>query len=66
VVRSKEGIGDEALAARLERAGIGSQPLSEFHLEPGQAVHRGVLMGFAAWNEREADRAFRRLAALYR
>jgi GntR family transcriptional regulator/MocR family aminotransferase len=66
VVRSREEIGDEALAARLEQAGIGSQPLSEFHLEPDRAVHQGVLMGFAAWHEREADKAFRRLAALYR
>ncbi len=66
VVRSREEMSDEALAARLEQAGIGSQPLSEFHLEPEKTTRRGVLMGFAAWSETEAARAFERLAALYR
>jgi GntR family transcriptional regulator/MocR family aminotransferase len=66
VVTSAEPIADDALAAKLGEAGIQCQPLSELHLEPGKAVHRGVLMGFAAWAPDEADRAFRRLAALYR
>jgi GntR family transcriptional regulator/MocR family aminotransferase len=66
VVRSREEIGDEELARRLEAAGIGSQPLSEFHIEPERASHRGVLMGFAAWQESKAERAFKRLAELYR
>jgi len=56
---------DEALAAHLASAGIQSQALSQLHLTPGQAVHKGVLMGFAAWGQDEANRAFRRLATLY-
>ncbi len=65
VVTAVEQLSDEALAAKLEAAGIQSQTLSELHLEPGRALHRGVLMGFAAWNEAEAARAFRHLARLY-
>jgi GntR family transcriptional regulator/MocR family aminotransferase len=65
VVTAREAVADEALAARLGEAGIQSQPLSELHLAPAQAAHKGVLMGFAAWEAPEANRAFRRLAALY-
>jgi GntR family transcriptional regulator / MocR family aminotransferase len=66
VVTSTQPVADTALAAKLGQAGIQCQPLSELHFEPGEARHRGVLMGFAAWGEEEADRAFARLGALYR
>jgi GntR family transcriptional regulator/MocR family aminotransferase len=65
VVTSCEGLRDEAFAAMLKRAGVDGQPLSEFHLAPEGAVHRGVLMGFAAWDEDEAAKAFMRLEAVF-
>jgi GntR family transcriptional regulator/MocR family aminotransferase len=66
VVMSEDGLGDEALAARLEAAGIQAQPVSELHLEPERARHRGVLMGFAAWSDGEARRAFRAMEKVWR
>lgn len=60
------GEGDEqALVRKLGAAGIECQPLGALHLEPQKAVHRGVLMGFAAWGEAETRRAFDRLAAVF-
>ncbi|MGB0085416.1 MAG: PLP-dependent aminotransferase family protein [Rhodomicrobiaceae bacterium] len=61
VVRSRDGSGDAALIAQLTKAGIASQPLSEFHLDPQKATHHGALMGFAAWRESEAATALARL-----
>jgi GntR family transcriptional regulator/MocR family aminotransferase len=66
IVTSEEGLADAALARRLEAGGIQSQPVSELHLEPALARHRGVLMGFAAWSDAEAGRAFRAMEAIYR
>ncbi len=66
VVTADEPVSDDALAAKLWGAGIQCQALSELHLAPGEAIHKGVLMGFAAWGQDEAERAFARLAALYR
>ncbi len=66
VIRSRDGISDAALMQRLRSAGIGGQRLSDFHIEPANATHRGILMGFAAWDESETAKAFERLAALYR
>jgi GntR family transcriptional regulator/MocR family aminotransferase len=66
VVTAAQPVADTALAAKLGEASIQCQPLSELHLHPDKALHGGVLMGFAAWGEDEADRAFRRLGALYR
>jgi GntR family transcriptional regulator/MocR family aminotransferase len=65
VVTPAGPLSDEALAGKLAQAGIQCQPLSELHLAPDAARHKGVLMGFAAWGQDEADRAFRKLAALY-
>jgi GntR family transcriptional regulator/MocR family aminotransferase len=62
VVRSGEGLSEKRLAARLDKAGVAGQPLADFHLEPGKARHEGLLMGFAAWDGRQAGDAFRRLA----
>jgi GntR family transcriptional regulator / MocR family aminotransferase len=52
---------DRNLAALLSRAGIDCQPLRDFHLEPEKAVHRGVLMGFSAWSEDDAQRVLEKL-----
>ena len=65
VVTSRDGIGDEALASHLGAAGVQCQPLSDFRMLPEGGVHRGVLMGFAAWNEADAAKALAQLAALY-
>ncbi len=62
VVTSREDMPDEALADRLAGAQVYGQPLSAFHMMPDRADHRGILMGFAAWEEREAARAFARLS----
>jgi GntR family transcriptional regulator / MocR family aminotransferase len=56
VVSSEEALSDDALAVLLLRAGIDCHPLSDFHLAPAKALHRGVLMGFSAWSEEEAAR----------
>jgi GntR family transcriptional regulator/MocR family aminotransferase len=66
VVNSTEAVSDAALAEKLAAAGIQCQPLSQLHLAPADARHRGVLMGFAAWGEAEAARAFRALGGIYR
>src|SRR5262249_9021299 len=39
---------DEDLAKRLAGRGIDGQALSELHLDPSNATHRGLLMGFSA------------------
>jgi GntR family transcriptional regulator/MocR family aminotransferase len=62
VVVSNDGPSDAALAKQLARLGIDSQPLSGLHLDPGNATHRGILMGFSAWSE-ETARAY--LGRLY-
>lgn len=66
VVTSREGLDEKSLAALLARAEIFGQPLRDFHLLPEQATHGGLLMGFAAWGESGAERAFSRLHTLFR
>ncbi|WP_088342620.1 MULTISPECIES: PLP-dependent aminotransferase family protein [Rhodomicrobium] len=66
VVTSRDGMADAALAAHLAKADMQGQPLGDFHMVPKAAVHRGMLMGFAAWGEAEAAKAMARLARLYR
>jgi len=66
VVTSRDGMEDEALASHLGKAGVQCQPLSDFRMLSGAGSHRGVLMGFAAWNEADAAKALARLGALYR
>jgi GntR family transcriptional regulator / MocR family aminotransferase len=66
VVTSRDGMEDEALASHLGKAGVQCQPLSDFRMLPEAGRHRGVLMGFAAWNEAGAAKALARLGALYR
>jgi GntR family transcriptional regulator/MocR family aminotransferase len=63
VVTSEDRLEDNALAARLEAYQVFSQPLAAFHLQPANAIHRGVLMGFSAWDEPAAAKALARLAA---
>lgn len=61
VVSDAAGIDDRVLASRLSLIGIDSHPLHDFHLQPKKANHRGVLMGFSAWNEDDARRVLERL-----
>jgi GntR family transcriptional regulator/MocR family aminotransferase len=62
VVVSSDGTPDDDLAKRLARLGIDGQPLSELHLDPGNATHPGMLMGFSAWSEETARPYLERLA----
>ncbi len=64
VVSSLEGHDDAALLRYFGLAGIDGQPLSDFHLEPERASHRGLLMGFSAWPEAEMRRVLDSLAKL--
>jgi GntR family transcriptional regulator/MocR family aminotransferase len=66
VVSAREEIADTALAGILARANIFAHPLRDYHLRPDQAVHRGVLMGFAAWPEEKAKRVLESLAPHFR
>ena len=51
---------------KLHDAGVYSQPLTWFHIEPERATCHGLLMSFASWPERDTAEAFRRLAALFK
>ena len=55
---------DRQLSARLQEAGVVSRPLS------GMLYHKtgeqGLFLGFAAWNEKEIDRAARILGRIVR
>ena len=62
VVTSAEPMPDDVLSDKLAQVNVQCQPLSDFHLTPASAMHKGVLMGFAAWRQDDADRAFKRLA----
>jgi hypothetical protein len=55
---------DRPLSAQLFDAGIVARPLSSllFH-KPGE---QGLFLGFAAWNEKEIDRAARILGRIVR
>ncbi len=67
VVKPADGvIGEVALWRSLHEAGVASQPLSSFHLEPQRAAHCGLLMNFAAWPEGKAAKGFARLETLFR
>lgn len=67
VVTSGDGALTELeLWRRLHEAGIYSQPLSWFHIEPERATCRGLLMSFASWPEHEMAEAFRRLSTLFK
>jgi GntR family transcriptional regulator/MocR family aminotransferase len=65
VVTSRDGMEDEVLASFLAQAGVQCQPLSDFRMLPEIRAHRGVLMGFAAWNESEAAKSLAGLGTLY-
>jgi GntR family transcriptional regulator / MocR family aminotransferase len=62
VVVSSDGTPEEGLAKQLARLGIDGQALSELHLDPSNATHRGILMGFSAWSEETAKTYLERLA----
>jgi GntR family transcriptional regulator/MocR family aminotransferase len=64
VVVSNDGTPEEGLAKQLARLGIDGQPLSELHLDPSSATHRGMLMGFSAWSEETARPYLERLSKI--
>jgi len=61
VIRSMTGLEEGKLIAALGHAGIAGQPLAEFYIDPERARHQGILMGFAAWPEKQALEAFAKL-----
>jgi GntR family transcriptional regulator/MocR family aminotransferase len=64
VVVSGDAMPDGGLAKQLARLGIDGQPLSELHLDPGNATHRGMLMGFSAWSEEIAQAFLGKLSSI--
>jgi GntR family transcriptional regulator/MocR family aminotransferase len=62
VVVSSDGTPEEDLAKQLARLGIDGQALSELHLDPCNATHRGLLMGFSAWSEEIAQAYLEKLS----
>jgi GntR family transcriptional regulator/MocR family aminotransferase len=65
MVTAREGLDETLLAKRLAAGGIFGQRLGDFHLAPEHAVHRGLLMGFSAWDEATAATALARLARMF-
>ncbi len=59
MVRYGGRAGDQRLSAELLKAGIVSRPLSGMFA--GTRPEQGLLLGFAAWNESEIERAVRLL-----
>ena len=55
---------DRKLSARLLEAGVVSRPLSSMLYH--KTGEQGLFLGFAAWNEKEIDRAARVLGRIVR
>jgi GntR family transcriptional regulator/MocR family aminotransferase len=64
VVTSEDGLADAVLAAMLAERKVFHHPLAAFHLRPEAALHRGLLMGFAAWDEATAGKTLARLSGI--
>jgi GntR family transcriptional regulator/MocR family aminotransferase len=64
LARCATAANDRVLSARLHEAGVVARPLSSllFHTSREQ----GFFLGFAAWNEKEIDRAARTLGRIVR
>lgn len=56
--------GDRQLSLDLLNAGIVSRPVSS--MSYGKSNEQGLLLGFAAWNEREIERAAHTLGRILR
>jgi GntR family transcriptional regulator/MocR family aminotransferase len=55
---------DRQLSAQLQEAGVVSRPLSSMLYH--KTGEQGLFLGFAAWNEKEIDRAARILGRIVR
>jgi GntR family transcriptional regulator/MocR family aminotransferase len=64
LARCRPHIDDEQLAARLLEAGVVSRALTRMLYH--RTAERGLFLGFAAWNEKEIDRAAHILARVIR
>jgi GntR family transcriptional regulator/MocR family aminotransferase len=64
LARCAPSTGDQELAARLLEAGVVSRPLSTMLYH--RTSEQGLFLGFAAWNEKEIDRAARILGRIVR
>jgi GntR family transcriptional regulator/MocR family aminotransferase len=64
LARCAPSTGDQQLAARLLEAGVVSRPLSAMLYH--RTSEQGLFLGFAAWNEKEIDRAARILGKIVR
>ena len=62
LARCAPSTGDQELAARLLEAGVVSRPLSTMLYH--RTSEQGLFLGFAAWNEKEIDRAARILGRI--
>jgi GntR family transcriptional regulator/MocR family aminotransferase len=64
LARCRPQTNDEQLAARLLEAGIVSRALTRMLYH--RSAERGLFLGFAAWNDKEIDRATRILGRIVR
>ena len=64
LARSRSHTDDEQLAARLLEAGIVSRALTRILYH--RSAERGLFLGFAAWNDKEIDRAAHILGRIVR
>jgi GntR family transcriptional regulator/MocR family aminotransferase len=64
LARCAPSTGDQQLATRLLEAGVVSRPLSA--MLHHRTSEQGLFLGFAAWNEKEIDRAARILGKIVR
>jgi GntR family transcriptional regulator/MocR family aminotransferase len=64
LARCRASVSDQQLSVRLLEAGVVSRPLSSMLYH--KTAERGLFLGFAAWNEKEIDRAARILGRIVR
>ena len=64
LARCRSSSNDRKLSARLLEAGVVSRPLSSMLYH--KTGEQGLFLGFAAWNEKEIDRAARVLGRIMR
>jgi GntR family transcriptional regulator/MocR family aminotransferase len=62
LARCADAANDRLLSAQLLHAGVVARPLSMFH----KSREQGLFLGFAAWNDKEIDRAARILGRIVR
>jgi GntR family transcriptional regulator/MocR family aminotransferase len=62
LARSRALSNDRQLSALLHDAGVVARPLSSMFFH--KSKERGLFLGFAAWNDKEIDRAARTLGRI--